>query len=377
MILFWVKIFILYLIVMLLFYICNKKKEIKEHYLTYFLPYYNPQSNELYSFYKEEDDKKNYFISKFDYSKYIITGSKNEEIHQLTNELLAYTKLYNMTVQKYTTEENVIYEINANKIQFGVIPYSSYIYYQQYLDRDTSNCRLISKIYKKYFYILTKQHYRLYSVKDINANLKLGIEESTNAYVIEKIIRDIGGMSKIEFKKYKTQNDLMNALKEEECQVIFIWDAFPSQDIITFTQYNFDVILIPFDFRFLDVFKKKNYYLSVEYADLNLITSYLPIKFGQYEYNIYRPNMPMLTSFDILITHKEVSSSIVYTMMEFLGRKFQTNIELYISLDLINILLHEGSKKYLTDYGYISYRDDEICKYFVGVQACTKENVDI
>jgi len=355
----------------------NRRLALKEHYLTYFLPYYKPEIDDLYSFYKEEDDQKNYFISKFDYSKYIITGSKLKENDRLTNELLAYTQLYNITFQKYTTEEKVLRDVNENKIQFAVIPYSSYIYLKQYLDYDTSQCRLISKIYKKYFYILTKQKYRIYSITDINSILTLGIEESTNEYVIRKIIQDIGGTSNIQFKMYKSQEELMNALVNEECQVIFIWDAFPSQDIITFTQYNFDVILIPFDFTSLDVFQKKNYYLNVEYVDLNLITSYLPIKFGEYEYNIYRPNMPMVASFDILITHKDVYSSIVYTIMEFLNQKFQSDVNLYVSLDLINILLHEGAKKYLMDYGYISYRDDEICKYFVGIKSCTKENVDI
>jgi len=383
MILFCVKIIILYLIIIFIFYYIHKnrelKTELKEHFLTYFLPYYNPDIDELYTFYKEDDNKKNYFISKFDYNNYIIAGSldNSTQISKLTNELLSYTKLYNVVIKKNIKEDTIIKEVNENKIQFGIIPYSSFIYYQQYLDFNTVNCRLISKIYKKYLYILTKHSHQIYSVKDINRNLKLGMEENTNALVIQKIISDIGNSKDIELKLYKSREELEKGLLEDECHVIFLWDAFPSNNIITFTQYNSEIILIPFEFSSLNIFLKKNYYLNNEYVDLNLITSYLPIKFGEYEYNIYRPNMQMLTTYDILITYRDTPKSIVYTIMDFLNKKFQNDVNLYISLDLINILLHEGSKEYLIDNGYISYIDNEICKNFVGIQTCNEKNINI
>ena len=54
----------------IIFYVLNKyffKRNIKEHYLTYFLPFYNNDKNRLANFYKNDENNLNYFKKKFNY----------------------------------------------------------------------------------------------------------------------------------------------------------------------------------------------------------------------------------------------------------------------------------------------------------------------
>ena len=72
------KLIILVIIILIIFYSINillKKynNEInkKEHYLTYFLPFYDNKITELTKMYDNNDDKKNFFKKKFLYKPLI------------------------------------------------------------------------------------------------------------------------------------------------------------------------------------------------------------------------------------------------------------------------------------------------------------------
>ena len=52
---------ILFIIIIFIFYTINKKLIVhKENYLTYYLPFYNTDSNLLNNFYREHNYSKNY-----------------------------------------------------------------------------------------------------------------------------------------------------------------------------------------------------------------------------------------------------------------------------------------------------------------------------
>ena len=65
-----IKIIFIFVLIFIIFSIINKyfiNKYQKEHYLTYFLPYYQPNLTELSNFYKNNDNNKNYVKKNFDY----------------------------------------------------------------------------------------------------------------------------------------------------------------------------------------------------------------------------------------------------------------------------------------------------------------------
>jgi hypothetical protein len=86
-----------------------------------------------------DDEITNYAINKINFADTtnLGTGVANKTVV----ELKALASDYGMALSK---KDIIIKEVNENKIQFGIIPYSSFIYYQQYIDFNTVNCRLIS-----------------------------------------------------------------------------------------------------------------------------------------------------------------------------------------------------------------------------------------
>ena len=59
---------ILFIIIFFIFYTINKRLIVhKENYLTYYLPFYNIDSNLLNNFYREHNYSKNYFKKKIEF----------------------------------------------------------------------------------------------------------------------------------------------------------------------------------------------------------------------------------------------------------------------------------------------------------------------
>jgi hypothetical protein len=70
-----ILLFLIFIISYFILYLFNKyalkeeknRNEVKEHYLTYFLPFYDPTKTDLANFYKNNDNEKNYLKKKFNY----------------------------------------------------------------------------------------------------------------------------------------------------------------------------------------------------------------------------------------------------------------------------------------------------------------------
>ena len=60
------KFLILIIFLIIIFYLFNKflLKDVEEHYLTYFLPYYDNKGTDLAKFYKNNESNENYFKKK-------------------------------------------------------------------------------------------------------------------------------------------------------------------------------------------------------------------------------------------------------------------------------------------------------------------------
>jgi len=91
-----IKILFLLVILIIFFYILNRflKKQIKENYLTYFLPFYNQDTYDLSNFYLNNDNNKNYFKKKFDYDN-IKFGCIKQDYYFVKNLLRFYISTSN------------------------------------------------------------------------------------------------------------------------------------------------------------------------------------------------------------------------------------------------------------------------------------------
>jgi TRAP-type uncharacterized transport system substrate-binding protein len=137
------------------------------------------------------------------------------------------------------------------------------------------------------------------------------------------------------------------------------------------------------------LYLKKNYYLSIDYIDLNkLSSSFLPKSFGNYEYNIYKPFFKCCSIIKILLTNNETNTNYIYNLIKFLGdnyRDINNNIrdEAYnvnpinLNTEKTQILLdfHHSSLKYFKERGYIGYYEHINCKYLTGTTECTEQSL--
>ena len=394
------KFLILIIILIIIFYILNKyffKKRVQEHYLTYFLPFYDNQLPELSNFYKDKDYNLNYFKKKFNYKKIRVGYYQADEdiMKLLISNYIAKSNRQNVELVKYSHFMNNLKDLMIGKNDFSITIYSTILYYIEVLKKDLSNIKLVTSLNKAYIYTFTLKRYNIFSLNQITPNTIIGILDDRDPFYFyyKKYLKDLGYKEYIDYevKIYPSLKELFNGFLNYECQMIFMLAGFPNTDIQNFIDYNsnYDIILLPFDILKEDLFLKRNRPINIDYIDLNnLANSYLPVKFGNYEYVTYRCNLKISYFYKILVTNNNVDKDYIYNFIEF----YNNNID-YINNNLTDqqtafkfakvsvsdrldyLRYHEGVLDFFKKYGYISNIDNENCKYLVGKMECNEENL--
>lgn len=390
---------IIFIFIIILFYISNKylfKKNINEHYLTYFLPFYNKKTNALSNFYENNENNLNYFKKKFNYDLIKFGIGKNDEefIKYTIANYISKSNLYEGKIILYNDILKSLYELSTNKINFCMIDYASLIYFNDDLNENIKNIKLVSTLYNLYIYVFTKKIFNIFSLNDLPYNCSIGILDFPNPISLyySKFLKDLGYKENVDYtiKKYKTFEELSSGFEKNEFQLIIIIDHFPNNNIKYFLDHfpNNDTILLPFDIIKEELFLKKNSIVNIDYIDLNLLShSFLPKKFGKYEYTVYRPNFKIAYIQKILLSNTETDEKYTYSLIKF----FHENLKFInnnlsstgykinnIGIDNINtgyIDYHIGVLNYFNDKGFITNIDNDNCKYFVGKMECNEKNL--
>lgn len=374
---------IIFLIILTIFILLNNHLVIQENYHTFFLPFYNVESNLLRDFYVNKDYKKNYFKHKMNYNKIYIFSSNNsfDFFNNFNKKLLAKTRIVKTNLIKLDDYNyNIKYLSKYNdSITNITLPI--------YLKNKNNNIKLISNLNNIYLIPLTKLKYNLHNLREISYKSKIGILNETNTifYYYEKIFQDLN----IEYTKnnitvYKNKNDLFNAFSKDEVEIILLFTELPNNDFDNFLNYDFnnEIIILPFEINsnISNIFFKKNDFSKITYFDLNKITQkYLPKKFGDYHYFNFKPYIKLLTIQELLICNKNIKSSLINDIFSFLleyrntfrNTAFQIN-NIEPSHDLIKYIPFQSDVlKLFRKYGYITNVDSPNCKYFVGKKECT------
>lgn len=387
------------MLIIILFYIINKfflkKKELNEHYLTWFLPYYNPDLNNLSNFYNDNYNNLNYFKKKFIYKPIKFCSNKSDKvfINSLISNYISSSNINNIEIY---ISDNILDNLNKllnNKINFLVSDYSTLIYANNILKMNIKNLRLVTNLYRFYYYFFTKKEYKVYSLMSIPPTFIIGIINYPNLFSLyfDKLMTDLGYDTKTDFKikKYNNIEDLLNGLVKSECNMVMFMDVFPNRKLNVFLNSNIfdDIILIPFYINEESLFLKRNKHINIDYIDLNkLSVSYLPKNFANYIYNVNKPDFKIIYTNKILITNNLSNNNNTYDFIKFYfyNYKYINNLSNNIGYNLYKIDLssstdilefHPGVSKFLYDKGYITTNDDPNCKYLVGTMACTDKNL--
>jgi len=387
------KILFLIILLIIIFYIINNNlNNNKEHYLTYFLPYYNNSKDDLANFYNNNENNYNYFKHKFNYNivKFGSIQSEKYFIKIFINQFISNTNNMKSENIIYSSRINSFNDLIDNKINFSFSTTPTLYYYKDVLKKDITKLRLVSNLYKMYIYIFTLKEYNVNSIKDIPNNFIIGILNEPDPFFnyYNKFLEDLGYKNNVDYKIkiYESNDELFNALKNKECNMIIILDTYPSYSISNNLDnlINDFIILLPFDIYNESLFMKKNQFIFIDYVDLNIIAnSYLPKKFGNYEYNIYRPSFKICYYYKNLITNNDLNEEYSYEFYKFLFENYKNinnnmiskGYKIYIKPVKDSLEYHKGVLKFLIEHGYITNIDNDNCKLLVGKMECNNENL--
>ena len=386
------------LIIIILFYIVNNyllNIEKKEHFLTFYLPFYDKKLNSLSNFYESKDNNLNYFKKKFIYETITMCSIKLDQyfITTLMSFYISNTNLINVRIKLSDNNIQNIIDLINNKINYLVTDISAINYVNSVLKINTSNIKLVTNLYRLYHFFMTKKRYKVYSLNEIPPDFIIGLVDYPNPLYLYffKLMKDLGYNVKTDFKikKYKTYDSLFEGFLKSECNMIIICYIFPSKVLNNFINENIleDIILLPFDIVNEDLFLKKNKNLYIDYIDLNKLSQlYLPKNFSKYTYNIYKPDFKVFYSKKSLITNINAPEDRTYNFINFYYKNYR-NINNNVSdegyqlhkTDMLNTYneldFHVGVLKFFIEKGYISTNSDPNCKYLVGSLECNNKNL--
>lgn len=392
-----IKLFIIIIFLIVIFFILDKyilKKNIQENYLTYFLPYYNKEDvNDLANFYKNNDNNKNFFKKKFNYEniKFGTIDKDKDIIKFLVSSYIANSNIQNMSLLNTNDLYLIIDNINKNNLDFGISSYPVLYNYIVENNNDFTNLRYVTSLYKLYLYFFTKKMYKIYTLNEITPSTIIGISKKNVSYLFyKKLFKDLSYLeTDYKIKFYDNDDKLFEGFRNEECQMIILFDVFPNNTIKNFLENDAtqDIILLPFKILKEELFLKKNNSFDIDYIDLNYLSeTYLPVAFGNENYNQFKPNLKMCFFYRELVTNKNTSKEYVYEFMKFYLKNINylnNNIpeegyklsKIAIKDKLSYFDYHEGSLNFFRDYGYITSIDNQNCKYLVGVKECNEKNL--
>lgn len=388
---------ILIIIISLLFYIFDKFVFPKtEHYLTYFLPFYDKEVTDLANFYKNNEDNTNNFKKRFSYDvvTYGIIKGDYTFARIILSTYISNSYLYKVDTISYDDRTSCLDDLVDNKINFNLNNFSTLIFYSEKLKKNINNLRLVTSLYNIYLYFITKKKYNILSLNEIKIGCKIGIidiDESYTAYY-KKILHDMGyEETDYNIIPYNNFTNLINGFLKDECEFMIIKDIYPNNNIKNFIDNNIDqdIILLPFELAKEKLFLKKNSEIFVDNIDLNEISeSYLPKKFGNFEYTEFRPSFKMCYNHKILLTNDQTDPIHTYSIIKFLYENWK-NINNNLTekgykisgIDIDNINLnyldyHPGVLKYFNEIGLITNTDNDNCKYLIGRMPCNKKNLE-
>jgi len=298
--------------------------------------------------------------------------------------------------------ENIIYkdkikqleDLLNKKTNFCITNISTIYYYKKFKPKIFDEFRLISKLYKVYFYFFTKKKYNVFTLDDIPTNFKIGITKDTyEIYFYNIFFNNLNYKENIDYKViiYDSYDETFQNFVDDKVQMIFMTLTFPNKIISKFLDENVfdDLIYIPFNIRNEELFLKKLPFIKTETIDLNYLSkSYLPKRFNNHEYNRFKPDLKVCYFYNIFITNKKINDDDTYYFIKFLFENYKLinsnlpNTEYYVhgeeinNTDLALLNYHPGVVKYFYEIGIFTNEADPNCKYLYGVKACNKESLE-
>jgi hypothetical protein len=390
--------FLLIIFLVILFFYKKNNNELIENFYTFYLPFYKPKINEKINLMKNYNEP--YFKDIFNYKviKIGLTKRENNEFEKLLVSLLiANSKIFDFELIYFNSSDELLNALNRNLIHYAN---ASSLYLNMYKERNMYNKKknednilFICNTYNLYTFILAKKKKNgIENLRNITGNKKIGMKnKKSNTYILSKKILDFtDNVEGKDYSLYFNENIdiLLNKLNNDEIDILFYSDIYPSQKINNFISNNQDEEYILFPINNLsNNFFKKNIDINKSIIDLNDIDTFLPKIISNVYYYKYKPDFDLLIVQYYLLTNKFNDNELVIDIIniiknninlfnklkEFKYNKISKYSFAYNKID--DIEFSNNAIKYYYDKGYFTNSNNESCKYLVGIDKCNEETL--
>ena len=383
------------IIIILIYIFFIYSPQYKEHFITWFLPYYNKSTGELTEFtppYITSNLELNYLEYKtFDYLK-ITIKEMNNYYNFLFKNIIKSLRIKNLIIND---KKNTLEEISNNPIHTGIFS-APFI-----VNNISKNIDMLKNVnfviytnYRFIFFIVNRAS-NISRLKEINNKIiNIGPENTDENVFGNTIIDNLKDKYKISPKQvlnYDIDTSFKKLIKGEIDGMVMT-DLFPSEKLNKIIENNTDMklILIPIEDINETVFLQRHpYVLKVALDQNNLPKNYLPVKVKNLYFNRFRPDITSYRYPEIMVCNKDASPKLIFNIV----KSIVSNLDIinksdyviknqynYLSFpDIANnqfIPVHIGAKIYYKDVSINTTYADDLCKYFVGNAKCTPERIE-
>ena len=381
------------IILIYIFFIYSPK--FKEHFITWFLPYYNKSTGELIET-TPPYITSNLELSYLEYDTFdnliINIKEKNTYYDFLFKNILKSLRIKNMVIKN---TNNALENVNNNPINTAIFS-SPFIVNKINKNIDKlKNINFVIYTNYRFLFFIVNSSSNISRLKEIDKKrINIG-PENTDEYILgENLILNLNEKFKVlpdKIYNYDVNTSFKKLLNGEIDGMVFT-DLFPSEKLNKIIEMNLDnkIILIPIEDINENVFLQMRPYASKVFLDQNnLPQNYLPVKIKNLYFNRFRPNITSYKYPEIMVCNKNASPKLIYNIVKSIVSNLNIinksdyvikNQYNYLSFpDIANnqyIPVNVGAKLFYKNISINTTYADDLCKYYVGNAKCTPERIE-
>lgn len=381
------------IILIYVFFIYSSKN--KEHFITWFLPYYNKSTGELTEStppYITSNLELNYL--EYDTFDNLIVNIKEKNTYYdfLFKNILKSLRLKRFFIMNM---KNSLEEVSKNPINTAIF---SAPYIVNRINRDIDKLKNINFViytnYRFLFFIVNSSS-NISRLKEIdNKIINIGPKDTDEYIFGNTIIDNLKDKHKISPKQV-FEYDVDTSFKKlinGEIDGMVMTDLFPSEKLnkIIETNTNMKLILIPIEDINENVFlQMRPYAFKVSLDQNNLPKNYLPVKVKNLYFDKFRPNITSYRYPEIMVCNKDANPKLIFNIVKSIVSNLNIiNKSDYVIKNQFNYLSfpdiannqyipeHIGAKLFYKNISINTNYADDLCKYFVGNAKCTPERIE-
>lgn len=379
------------IIIILIYVFFIYSPQYREHFITWFLPYYNKSTGEL------TESTPPYITSNLElsYLEYKTADNLTINIKEMNTyyEFLFKNILKSMRVKNLiiNNTKDALEEVSKNLTYTGIF---SSPFIVNNIEKLKNVNFVIYTNYRFLFFIVNRAS-NISRLKEIdNKIINIGPQNTDEFWFGKSIIDNLKDKYKVSPKQvlnYDVDTSFKRLIKGEIDGMVMT-DLFPSEKLNKIIETNRDMklILIPIEDINETVFlQRRPYALKVSLDQNNLPKNYLPVKIKNLYFNQFRPNITSYRYPEIMVCNKDAGPKLIFNIV----KSIVSNLDIinksdyviknqfnYLSFpDIANnqfIPVHVGANIFYKNISINTNYSDDLCKYFVGNAKCTPERIE-